>query len=67
MQTEMTGRLCCRPDDPLAVWLLRPDGELIGLSDVLGDWMGQPVRLIVADGHDRRWVLLETDRGGTGG
>ncbi len=60
---EITGRLSCRPDDPLALWVLQDDATPLGLYDLMREWIGQRVRVIAADGKDRRWVVIETREG----
>jgi len=60
MQREITGTLHIY--DTGRVLVVPAVGDPLDLVSLLRPWDGQQVRVIAADGKDRRWVVIETER-----
>ena|GEM_PF-4507036 len=60
MQHEYIGTLVMEADGRL--WVTPGVGCSVELASLLHGWIGHQVRVIVADGRERRWVLIETER-----
>ena len=61
---EYVGTLVIEPAGRL--WITPEVGCSVELASLLHDWIGHQVRVMAADGKERRWVVIEKmeDRNG---
>ena len=45
------------------LWITPEVGCSVELASLLHDWIGQRVKVIAADGRERRWIVIEADGG----